>query len=106
MLILQAFADAFCCGDVPMDTFMSEYIKKRTDAYMKRAKLEKCTDLLRQGSTSTSSSVSNSVPYPASDPSPKPQASSPGYGAGAGYGSAPYPQYGSGFGMPTPSYQR
>lgn len=90
-----------------MDTFISEYVKKRSDSYEKRAKLEKLGDLFRQGTTSTGSS---SAPYPSSVPPAKPvsQTSNTGYSAAGypgGYGGniAPYPNNPYS-GMPMPGY--
>lgn len=97
-----------CDGKIDLETFISEYIPKRTDAYKKKAKLEKVGDLLRQGS-----STSHSVPYSTTNaPYSTPQtgnSTTAGYtGAGYGMGSAPYPSPQASYGMPMPSsyYQR
>ncbi|WAR02541.1 VP37B-like protein [Mya arenaria] len=95
----EAIADEFCGDNMTLETFLSQYVEKRTEAYIKRAKLEKVTDLLRQGSSTTNSTA----PYPSTNYSPKPQPASPGYGT-VNYGSAPYPSYGNvGGSMPMPS---
>lgn len=84
-----------------MDTFLSEYIQKRANAYEKRAKLEKLGDLFRQGTMSTTCS-----PYSPNTSKPLSHSSSPGYSsAGYGMGGTPYPSNSYG-GMPMPYYQR
>ena len=96
--LFQDLAEEFCKGNVEVDTFMSDYIQKRSKAYEKRAKLEKLGDLFRQGTMSTTN-----TPYPTNTPKPVTQTPSAGYsGAGYGMGGTPYPNnYG---GMPMPAY--
>lgn len=44
----QEIADSFCDGKTDIDTFVRQYIDKRTDAYVKKAKSEKLAELVRQ----------------------------------------------------------
>lgn len=104
--IFQELADEFCDGKTDLDTFLSEYIPKRSEAYIKKAKIEKASELFRQfSSTGSAPYPSHSVPQ---NNYVKPQTGSvsPGYG-GYGMGSTPYPApegpYG-GSGMPMPPY--
>lgn len=108
----EQVAESFCDGDIDVETFISSYIPQRTEAYLRKAKLEKVGDLLRQRG-----SVSTSVPYSASSVTENSYtkqysaATSSAYRAtGYDVGSTPYPStsgpglYG---GMPLPShYQR
>ncbi|KAL4223730.1 Vacuolar protein sorting-associated protein 37B [Mactra antiquata] len=103
----EEVAEEFCEGKIDLDTFISEYIPKRTDAYKKKAKLEKVGDLLRQGNShSVNYSTTTSTPYsPPQTHNSQAGYNAAGYPAGGYRGSAPYPsgQQGS-FGMPMPSY--
>ncbi|XP_045173679.1 vacuolar protein sorting-associated protein 37C-like isoform X2 [Mercenaria mercenaria] len=106
----EEIAENFLDGKMDIDSFLSKYIPKRSEAFTKKAKLEKVGELFRQfGST-------NSAPYPTNtsshDTYNKPHTSNvapPAYG-GAGYGMSnrpPYPAPGGpygGSGMPMASY--
>lgn len=93
----EQIADDFCQGSTNMDTFLSSYIPKRTEAYIKKTKLEKLSELVRQGR-------STSAPYSDQFELKSPPASNVYSGAGYGMASAPYPA--SNFGMPTPYQPR
>ena len=47
-VLFQEIADSFCEGNTDIDTFVKDYIEKRTDSYVKKAKSEKLAELVRQ----------------------------------------------------------
>lgn len=100
----EEIAEDFCDKKIDIDTFLSEYIPRRSEAYMKKAKIEKAGELFRQFSSTDPLSYSATSTSQNSYVSPQ-TSTSPGYmGAGYGVGSAPYPAPGLGRGMPMPSY--
>lgn len=103
----EEVAEQFCDGSIDLEKFLAEYLPKRTESYIKKAKLEKVGDLLRQGGGGT-----NSVPYASSNVTqnyakPYTNSANTGFNAGYGAGNTPYPNtsgpgpYG---GMPLASY--
>lgn len=103
----EELAENFLDGKMDLDSFLSEYIPKRSDAFSKKAKLEKVGELFRQFR-------SDSAPYSTNSSSqdtyniPQSSTAAPGYGApGYGMGNVPpYPTPGGygGKGMPLPTY--
>lgn len=73
----EDIADSFCDGNTDIDTFVKDYLEKRTDAYIKKAKAEKLAELVRQ---------QGSVP---SQYQPNPVLPKPVYGSGSP--GLPYP---------------
>ncbi|KAH3885261.1 vacuolar protein sorting-associated protein 37B-like [Dreissena polymorpha] len=94
----ENIADAFSRGELLIETFISEYVDKRTHANIKRAKLEKLTDLIRQNGGPSPSSV---APYPVNNYISK--STDSGFSQ-APYGQTPYPTSYSG--MPVPQIYR
>lgn len=82
----EEIADSFCEGNADIDTFVKDYLEKRTDAYIKKAKAEKLAELVRQQGTMSHyqpnpvhpkpvySSGSTGLPYPPNNYSPMPGA--------------------------------
>lgn len=106
----EEVADNFCDNKVDIDTFIKEYIPRRTESHLKRTKLEKLIDLFRQEGTrsyhmadpvNSYNKATNSVTTAYPQPS--------GYGAGVyayGLNNQPYPATHYGGVMPSPYPQR
>lgn len=91
LFLLQKVSESFLSRLVDVEKFLNEYVSLRTTAHLRKVKVEKLEEIVRQPTRpqATSSALNNFTPAIPSRAAPYPPAMGPG---NQGLGVPPYPQ--------------